>query len=247
MIPKTKFNGFRFKQFDIEHKDCAMKVGTDGILLGSWVAKGNYSSILDIGTGSGLIAIMLAQRAAEQSHILGIDVDEKAVLQARKNANNCPWTTKLSFQHTALQQLPRSSQYDLIVSNPPYFEGKMGELEVTDANFMTESRRQARHDTRLSLAELFHSVSNLLTPHGHFYCILPLQSGDIFTLAKQQGLYCQMLTVVKSNPSKPAIRQLLRFGFSQTELITKEFSIHNQQGAYSDEYLDLCRDYYINF
>ncbi|MDO6692179.1 methyltransferase domain-containing protein [Aliiglaciecola sp. 3_MG-2023] len=247
MTSKTKFNGFRFKQFDIEHENCAMKVGTDGILLGSWVANGHYSSILDIGTGSGLIAIMMAQRTGEQSQILGIDVDEKAVLQAQINAQKCPWQGKLSFQHISLQQLPELPQYDLIVSNPPYFQGKTGDLSISDPNYMPESRRQARHDTSLSLVDLFKSVSRLLTEQAHFYCILPANSGEVLALAAEHGLYCQMQTWVSSSPAKPPIRQLLRFGFSQNEPLIEHITIHNYQGTYSDEYVALCRDFYLNF
>ncbi|MFA3791742.1 tRNA1(Val) (adenine(37)-N6)-methyltransferase [Aliiglaciecola sp. SL4] len=244
---KTKFNGFRFKQFDIEHENCAMKVGTDGILLGSWVPRGSYSSILDVGTGSGLIAIMLAQRSHETTQIVGIDIDESAVQQAQQNGQKSPWADKLTFQHTALQQLPPLPQYDLIVSNPPYFKGKTGDLKVTDANFISESRRKARHDKSLSLEDLLKSVSCLLTKQGQFCCILPTDNNGIISLAAQHGLYCQMQTMVKSSPSKPAIRQLLKFGFQQTEARLEYITIYTQQGSYSDDYVALCRDYYLNF
>lgn len=247
MSVATKFAGFRFKQFNIEHQYCAMKVGTDGIMLGSWIPTGDYDSILDIGTGSGLIAIMLAQRTAAQCKIVGIDIDEQAVLQARQNAQNCPWTAKLQFHHQSLQQLAEPSQFDLIVSNPPYFEGKPGELTASDANYMSSNRRKARHDTFLNLSELLQSVSLLLTEQGYFYCILPMQSRDVCKQAEQYGLFCDRQMIVKSSPSKSAKRQLLRFGFKPSELVVEHLSIHNLEGTYSADYTKLCRDYYLNF
>ena len=113
--------GFKFKQFTIEHDKCAMKVGTDSIMLGSWVHTNNAQRILDIGTGSGLLSIMLAQKTQDTCLIDGIDIDAEAILQAEGNAKNCPWSERLTFQHTSIQLFSVETGYDLIVSNPPYF------------------------------------------------------------------------------------------------------------------------------
>ncbi|GAC16962.1 tRNA1(Val) (adenine(37)-N6)-methyltransferase [Aliiglaciecola lipolytica] len=247
MAATSRFEGFRFKQFAIEHKNCAMKVGTDGILLGSWIPTGDYSSILDIGTGSGLIAIMLAQRSVAQCDILGIDIDQSAILQAQKNALNCPWSSQLTFVHRALQQLPQIQRYDLIVSNPPYFEGKSGELLSSDANFISDSRRKARHNNTLNFSELFQHVSILLNKDAYFYCILPAETIALEALAQEHGLYCDRRTWVKSSPFKPPKRQLLRFGFEPAQPQVTDLCIHDCEGAYSADYIELCRDYYLNF
>ncbi|WJG08975.1 methyltransferase domain-containing protein [Aliiglaciecola sp. LCG003] len=242
-----KLDGFRFKQFQIEHSLCAMKVGTDGILLGSWAEPGPSTKLLDIGTGSGLLAIMLAQKSPCEAKIYGIDIDAAAIKQACHNAAECPWPSKLSFDVLPIQSLPANQQYDFIISNPPFFVAKRGELAPADANYMTTTRRQARHLDSLNLDQLMQAVRGCLSPQGQFNCILPAQAKQIDELAEAHGLYCQRRTWVFSKANKPAIRQLLCFSKFQNDILQDNLVIHTDAGGYSDSYKQLCQGFYLNF
>ena len=157
--------GFTFKQFYIDHSRCAMKVGTDGTLIGAWFsANCNNCRILDIGTGTGLIAIMAAQRFSD-AQIIGIDIDSDCIEQARENVAASPWSERISIIHSALQEFTSSKGFDVIISNPPYFVDSL--LSPDD------KRSTARHTTSLSFSDLFDGVERLLAQDGTFALILP--------------------------------------------------------------------------
>jgi tRNA1Val (adenine37-N6)-methyltransferase len=153
--------GFQFKQFFIEHDNCAMKVGTDSIMLGSWITANEASRVLDIGCGSGLLGIMLAQKTAEDCQIIGIDIDAAAVQQASINAQHCPWPHKLQFLQGAVQSLQDTAvfdaPFDLIVSNPPFFATNPKANAQNQAN-PDLARLHARQTTQLSHAILLQVV-----------------------------------------------------------------------------------------
>lgn len=212
---------FHFKQFDVEDNACAMKVGTDGVLLGGWAepilqqsgpsgiagpsAEGGLTaqrSFLDIGTGSGLIALMLAQRFPE-AHILGIDIDEASARQAAENFATSPWSDRLEAKHISLQELTGAAGlFSLIVSNPPYFRDALKCPE--------RGRSNARHTDELSYDELLRCAAQLLAKDGVLALILPAEAeSDILTLAAVNGLQPLRLTRVHTTPAKPAKRILI--------------------------------------
>ena len=237
---------FRFKQFTVWHDRCAMKVGTDGVLLGAWAPGG--TRILDIGTGSGLIALMLAQRFPEAS-IDAIDIDEAAVEQARENFAASPWTDRLHAFHARLQDWQNhplqitNYKYDLIVSNPPYFRNSLKNPD--------KGRQTARHTDTLSYAELLRHSARLLTEKGLLALVLPAEAEqEVRGLAAAELLSLTHLTRVYSKESKPARRVLLEFEKStsrDTDISITEDSLvlENEIGGRSAAYQELTKDFYL--
>ena len=231
--------GFTFKQFHINHSRCAMKVGTDGTLLGAWVRLPDTTrSILDIGTGSGLIAIMAAQRSAE-AHITAIDIDADCVAQARLNAEASPWGNRISVQHTSLQEFATEERFDVIVSNPPYF---IDSLTSPDAG-----RTTARHTATLPFEELVSGVKRLLTPDGHFSLILPTVEAERFISAARGILFLSRRCDVFPKPSAAVKRVMMEFSLSPqlpplSEQLTIESDTHHD---YTPAYRALTQDFYL--
>lgn len=232
---------FVFKQFTILQDKCAMKVGTDAVLLGSWVTTPGVKKILDIGTGTGIIALMLAQKSS--ATIDAIDIDENAYLQALQNVNNCKWNERIHVHHTSLQQFAFSThhKYDLIVSNPPYF--------VDSSKASEESRTNARHTDQLPFDDLLNGVLNLLSPTGKFYVILPTKESQVFReMAEKQHLFLTKLTRVITRTDKPEKRLLMKFKFTQKVVEEDSIIIENEgRHCYTNEYTELTKDYYLGF
>ncbi len=196
--------GFRFKKFMIMHDQCAMKVGTDGVLLGAWVDVPATGAILDVGTGSGLIAIMCAQRTEAAVH--GIEIDEKAYRQAEDNKNKCPWKNRISIWHDSLQHFTAVTtlQFDLIVSNPPYFRKSL--------KSPLKERTWARHDDKLDYESLLFYSSQLLRPDGRLAIILPAAESDRFKeLAWLYCLHPLRMTLVRDCAGKEFSRCLAEY------------------------------------
>ncbi|MGJ8681888.1 tRNA1(Val) (adenine(37)-N6)-methyltransferase [Paraglaciecola sp.] len=238
-------SGFQFKQFYIEHSFCAMKVGTDSIMLGSWVDVSEAKNILDIGTGSGLLAIMLAQKSSGDSKILGVDIDEQAIEQAYKNSKVCPWSERLFFEACAVQDLEGDELFDVIVSNPPYFP-----INQTENKKHTDAQRiNARQTTELTHLDLIVSVLRSLSNNGHFYCVLPNDSIDKFiATAETLGLFCNKQLRVKARAEDKVIRYLLLMSRNNKNTKISYINIYgSSQEKYSTEYRSLCKEYYLNF
>ena len=216
-----------------------MKVGTDGVLLGAWVIPGNASRILDIGTGTGLIALMVAQRS--DAIIDAIDIDGDATRQAEENFKLSPWKNRIHAINESLQQFTAHTphRYDLIVSNPPYF---MGAHPAP-----SEARNVARHmDESLSIEELAGCVKKLLTPAGKFYVILPFMEGMKFMeYAGLQGLFANRLTKVKTKIEKQEKRLMMEFELEKKPLQEDELVIQEEDMAYTQQYIDLTNDFYM--
>jgi len=216
-----------------------MKVGTDAVLLGSWVQPGSARRILDIGTGTGILAIMLAQKST--ALIDAIDIDEGAFKQARENALISPWFSRIRMANESFQKFAETTprRYDLIVTNPPYFHEASKPAE--------EARVQARHSDLLPFDELVDGVKKILLPHGRFCMILPLKEGmEFMDLAQSKGLFCHHLLRVKTRADKPAKRILMEFDLHVGLIRDEEIIMREEDLRYSQKYAELTSDYYIN-
>ncbi len=229
---------FQFKQFRIQHDRCAMKVGTDGVLLGAWAPLEDSQNVLDIGTGSGLIALMLAQRFPT-SHILGIDIDEAAVEQARENVAASPFAERVSISHTALQTLESpDGAFDAVVCNPPFFEEA---LLPPDA-----SRSAARHTASLPFNELIASAARLLCADGRFCVILPTPAFEAFHLqCFAKGLQLEHNCAIQTSPTKAPKRTMACFRKSTQVRRRDELLTLTENGSRSTAYTQLTRDFYL--
>lgn len=238
-MPSTSF---AFKQFVINQDKCAMKVGTDAVLLGAWVFPNGSKQILDIGTGTGVVALMLAQKT--DAHIDAIDIDENAFLQATQNVSESKFVNQVSVTHSSLQEYSKSTskKYNLIVTNPPYFEQS---LKSSD-----EQRSFARHADVLPFEELIEGVTKLLDPKGKFCLILPTLEAEKFrAMAQKKGLFLSKLLRIKSKVNKDTDkRHLMQFEFTPTEFSEQTIAIeYEERHQYTDEYKELTKDYYLNF
>lgn len=230
---------FRFKQFTVWHDKCAMKVGTDGVLLGAWCAVGSAGSILDVGTGSGLIALMLAQRS--NALIDAIDIDEGAFAQASENINASPFGERVNARHTSLSNYAKQcgKRYGLIVSNPPYFAKS---LKCPD-----KSRSQARHNDTLAPAELIGCCKSLLAGDGRIALIFPCEQLDNFTgIIGDHSLYVSRITTVFPMPGSPPRRILLEASARKPAALKEDsLAIELSRHQYTEEYINLTKDYYL--
>ncbi len=229
---------FRFRQFTVHQDKCAMKVGTDAVLLGSWLRPGCAKKILDIGTGTGLIALMIAQKSLAE--IDAVDIDEKAFDQARENFLISPWFGRLHPIHQSFQQFANDSpnQYDLIVSNPPYFHHASKPNE--------EGRLNARHTDSLTFSELIDGVRKLLKHDGDFVVILPCKEGmEFLDIAQRKGLFCHHLVRIKTRSDKQEKRLIMKFATHFSTLTEEEIVIQEEDGSFTADYITLTSEYYI--
>lgn len=238
---------FRFKQFTVWHDRCAMKVGTDGVLLGAWCPLPSKMPrrvrVLDIGVGSGLIALMLAQRLHQREDlfsVLGIDIDCDAVEQSHINFQQSPWADSLTSQACRLQDMQAEHAFNLIVSNPPYFQDSLKNPNA--------QRATARHTDTLSYAELIAHSARLLQEDGILALVLPIEAEqEILTLTADHGLHPTDITYVHSKPSKPAKRLLIALSpiSDSRRPMTETMYIESENTPRSDEYKELTKDFYL--
>jgi tRNA1Val (adenine37-N6)-methyltransferase len=229
-------SGFAFKQFKVEHDQCAMKVSTDGILLGAWADLSGASSLLDIGTGTGLLALMCKQRVPDLK-VSAVEVDKAAYQQAVQNCQQSPWPD-ISIYHQCVQQFAAETKFDCVISNPPYFNHS---LKSDNA-----ARNAARHTDGLSFAELIAAFKRLTHKQARFNLILPSEEAQLFiTLAQQQGLYLNRHCQVQAMPNKPFSRSLMTFSYEQSEISTTKLCIRANDNSYTTEYQALCRAFYL--
>ncbi|WP_273565443.1 tRNA1(Val) (adenine(37)-N6)-methyltransferase [Maribacter halichondriae] len=231
---------FKFKQFTIHQDRCAMKIGTDGVLLGAWSSlKNEPDSILDIGAGTGIIALMLAQRTIAEI-IDAIEIDEDAYEQCVENFESSTWADRLFCYHAGLDEFLEEvdEKYDLIVSNPPFYSE-----DVSSGN---SSRDIARQNQSLPFDELLSSVSILLSQRGTFSTIIPFKEKvELLALASHVGLYPIRITHVRGNPSSEIKRSLIELSFSQMKTKYDELIIEKGRHEYTDEYIKLTQDFYL--
>lgn len=236
---------FRFKQFSVRHQDSAMKVGVDAVLLGSWANITDADTILDAGSGCGVIALMCAQRNAK-SQICAIDIDLPAVKEASQNFADSPWSDRLSAKHADFEELSTASDkagYDHIISNPPYFNSGV---------VMADSPRLiSRHALSLSPVTLITLGEKLLTPSGKISMICPPDwLPSIEDECARTNMKISRLAYVAGSPGKPAKRLLIeisRFDESSGSTQTDEIVIEESRGVFTEKYISLTQDFYLNF
>lgn len=227
---------FSFKQFTVYHDRCAMKVGTDGVLLGAWTDVASAHNILDIGTGTGLVSLMLAQRC--DARIKAIDIDQDAVEQAKENVALSPWKDRIEVELQDICRYNSNNGFDVIVSNPPYF---VHSLKGPD-----RQRNIARHTEELNFENLIGSVSRLLRLKGTFSVIIPTDGMELFqAIATCHELYLSRQTLIHTKPEAEPKRVLLAFKKYPEEYIADSLTIELSRHVYSEEYMALTRDFYL--
>jgi len=227
---------FKFKEFSIVQSKSAMKVGTDGVLLGSWVNCQSAKKILDIGTGTGLISLMLAQRNNE-CNITAVEIDKETSEEANININNSKWRDRISIINISINNFITSDKFDFIVSNPPYFP----------ANFSKNKRAIARHTNLLSFQDLIRTTVKLLSSKGIFAVILPKIAEAIFCkTANANKLFLIRICQVKGQKNSDIKRVLLEFSFEKSSLDSDSLVIEESRHIYTNKYIDLCQDFYLN-
>ena len=230
---------FHFKQFSVAHDKSTHKIGTDGVLLGAWVDVKNAGQILDVGTGTGVIALMLAQRSSDHTAIDAVEIEKEDADQAMENVQHSPWPQKIKVHHTSLQEFSQGNKkYDLIVSNPPYFINSWLPPE--------KKRSQARHTHELSFDDLLQCSERLLNEHGRLAVILPYQEAIQFiALAKQHRLFPARQLSFRSRQHKPVERLVLEFTRHNVKPAEEELILHGETNEWSDDYCRLTRGFYL--
>ena len=231
---------FHFKQFTIHQNKAAMKVGTDGVLLGAWASVDtSVESILDIGSGTGLIALMMAQRSSADE-IDAIELNGNAYEQTVENFENSNWNNRLFCYHTSIQDYANEidDSYDLIVSNPPFYNSTYKKLD--------ENRAMARHSESLTNGELLESTSKLLSKIGSCAFIIPYSESEKFIeIATKNMLLLNRITFVKGTPNTSFKRSLMQFSFQKKAIVKTELTIENNRHNYTKEYIDLVKEFYL--
>jgi tRNA1Val (adenine37-N6)-methyltransferase len=232
---------FQFKQFAVNQDQCAMKIGTDGVLLGAWAPIDTRpNSILDIGTGTGIIALMLAQRCDAQQ-IDALEIDENAYEQAVDNFESSPWSDRLFCFHAGLDEFVEEpeDEYDLIVSNPPFY--------TEDYFSNNEQRDLARFADAMPFEDLIEAADLLLSENGIFSVIIPFkEEASFIALAEKYELYPIKITRVKGTPTTEIKRSLLAFKrFELPVLLANELIIETARHQYTPEYMELTKDFYL--
>lgn len=229
---------FRFKRFTINQEDCAMKVGTDGVLLGAWADIQPGCHVLDVGTGTGVIALMAAQRGA--GHVTAIEIDAPAAAQAARNAAQSEWADRIEVLPVDVARYVPDSKFDRILSNPPYFRDSLRSPDL--------GRNAARHNDSLSYETLISCSVSLLAPDGLLCVVLPSDSVQEFVrCALLSGLYLSGRTDVVTVPGRNPKRSLLEFSNHAAQPRTDVLSIRDGDGNESAEYINLVRDFYLKY
>lgn len=225
---------FTFKQFVIQQSKEVFRVGTDGVLLGALANIENAFNILEVGTGTGLISLMLAQRNPE-AQFLGIDINKDAAELTKFNFEKSPFFSRLKNNHQDFKNFETDKKFDLIVSNPPYFE-------VSES----EKDKIARQTVELNFSQLISKSSMLLSKNGVFSVILPAETGnDFIALAIENGMYLIRKINIKGIENSKVKRLILEFSLSEKDLIESEFIIEKSPRQYSDQYLELTKEFHI--
>jgi tRNA1Val (adenine37-N6)-methyltransferase len=231
---------FTFKQFHVDDDQCAMKVGTDSILLGAMTQVSQSNRILDIGSGCGLLSLMLAQRIQGHGEITAVEVDEAAATQARHNIALSPWPDTIKVVQSDINQFTAAQSFDLIISNPPYF--------VDSLLGPKEARNVARHTGGLTQQQLLTSVNALLSVQGLFWVILPTKDAQqLIELSTAEGLHLQQLCEVYTVKHKPIHRYIMAFArFSRPGIVKSTIDVYGEKSQYTSQFIALTQNFYLN-
>ncbi|MCK5856459.1 MAG: methyltransferase [Bacteroidales bacterium] len=231
---------FKFKQFKITDDRSAMKVGTDSVILGSWVCNHKIANVLDIGGGSGLISLMIAQRI-QSAKIVSVEIDVESAKDSAFNFSNSPWNDRIALFRDDIRSFTSNAKFDLIISNPPFFTESLLPPKT--------ARAGARHDDNLSLRELLEAVSNLLDNDGLFAVVYPfLREKELVEYAKKIGLFPHRILHTKNKPNAVFKRSFIEFRRIESEnTIGEILEIRNEQSIYSNKYKELTKEFYLNF
>jgi tRNA1Val (adenine37-N6)-methyltransferase len=232
-------NYFNFKQFTISQAKSAFKVGTDGVLLGACADLNGVKNILDIGTGTGLIAIMVAQRS--EAAITAIEPDYESFIETSENVTACKWNNRIKVVNSDLQSFkPDNEKFDLIVTNPPYFCDSLKNPDVRKSS--------ARHNDTLTSDEILAGVSRLLSEEGSLQLIMPYVEGTVFIAnAAGYGFFCNSILKIKPLPTSEVRRLILSFSRIQKKPVEKFLIIDHGRHQFTDDYINLTKDFYLKF
>lgn len=231
---------FQFKQFTVHQDQCAMKIGTDGVLLGAWTSIETHPfSILDIGAGTGILSLMLAQRSHAEV-IEALEIDDLAYVQCVENFEQSPWNDRLFCYHASLEEFAEEidDTYDLIICNPPFYAD----------DYKTENlqRDLARFQDAMPFEHLLESVATLLSENGTFSVVIPFSEETTFiSLASKTALFPKRITRVKGSPTSEIKRSLIEFSFLQTKIEVSELTIEISRHNYTQDYMELTKDFYL--
>ena len=236
--PGMSNSWFRFKRFLVNQEDCAMKVGTDGVLLGAWADIRPGCRVLDVGTGTCVIALMAAQRGAE--HVTAVEIDTATAAQAARNAAGSEWADRIEVLPLDIADYVTDARFDRILSNPPYFRDSLRSPDL--------GRNTARHNDALSYETLTGCAASLLAPDGQLCVVLPYDSvGEFVRCALNRGLYLIRRTDVVTAPGRSPKRSLLAFSNTESQLAANVLAIRNDSGNESADYINLVKDFYLNY
>lgn len=229
---------FNFKQFVIHQDKCAMKVGTDGVLLGAWVDLPKTGNFLDIGTGTGLLSLMMAQRS--QAKITAIECVEQASIQAKENIEISPWASQIQVVHGNIDNFNSDIKFDFIISNPPFFNNSQLTPNI--------ERNTARHTLHLSPETLIKQVNRLLSKEGTFACIYPpAEAESIEKTANKLNLFCHKKAFVYPTQEKKPHRVMLTFRYGPQNSTNEDLIIETEvRHKYTERYIELTKDYYLH-
>jgi len=229
---------FRFKQFTIEQDKTAMKVGTDSILLGSWLdVKSKYNFMLDVGTGTGLLALMMAQKTTNSS-ITALEIDLAAYHQAEINIKASPWKERIKLISTDARQWSSEDKFDLVISNPPYFSDSILSKD--------SSRKNARHQVGFDLEDLVKVWCIQGAEDSELACVLPVdESKKMIALVESKNYSLKNYLAVRSKPKSLPNRAIMLFSKEKAPAIKSELCIYSDKGVYTKEYIALTKDFYL--
>jgi len=232
-------NYFSFKQFTIYQDKSAFKVGTDGVLLGAYADLNGVTNILDIGSGTGLLSIMLAQRC--EAMITAIEPDHDSFIQSCENVNLVEWQKRIKIVNSDLQNFNSDNEkFDLIVTNPPYF---CDSLKSPDPR-----KSAARHNDSLTTVEIVTGVKRLLKDDGRLQLILPYVEGNVFIAdASRYGFYCNNILKIRPLPESEIRRLILTFTRTKKIPVEKFLTIEHGRHQFTDDYINLTKDFYLKF
>lgn len=229
---------FIFKHFSCRHSCSSMPIGVDAVLLGAWADVAG-SNILDVGTGCGVIALMCAQRNPD-AIVNAIDIDAGSVDECHFNFHSSPWSDRLSVRQVSFDMMESLPSYDLIISNPPYFN--------SGVNASDSLRMTARHEGSLSPEVLLRFGKRLLNPDGRIAMIVPwIRADEILNVADETGLFLRRRTDVRGNFKAPLKRSMLEFGLRKTNSNSDILTLESAPGKPTDEHLALCHEFYLKF